>query len=263
MSLDFFILKHKDLQMKFTKTLIAAALFATVGTAQASFTTPATTSSGANGADLVLTVVDTTDGNFYALDLGITTAQLIANPSVLGTVNITDSNFASFVNAETAGANILYKVEGGSQSKNAYVTTLDTTVATADFGAQVKPILSGAFSNVTTEFGAYAGYAAGASSIFEVGSAGGYTQAASINDSGSLGNYSSSAAPGTALNLLLEQRTSSTVWTPTQLGTYDLTVNGTTATLAPPAAVPLPATAWMFISGMLGLLSFGRNKKSA
>ena len=252
--------------MKFTKTLIAATLLATGGLAQASVfgITNATT-----GSDAVLTLVDTANKSYFAVDLGITYASLAANPSQLSADQVTGGNFTTFITNAGSDA-IQWKLEAGYNYKTGtptYITTLETDVTAAALQAQlVTTDLATAITNLGNSFNGYNGSAAGSNSITVANNGAGYSTAYSVNDQGPLNNWSNSVAVGTALNLFETQQTGKTTVVSTEiLAGLTFNVNGstgtfTTASTAP--AVPLPTTAWMFLSGVIGMLSLKRKNSS-
>jgi hypothetical protein len=262
--------------MKFTKTLIAAALLAVAAGAQAqTYST----------SDEVLNVVDTTNGNVYSLDLGITAAALATDltngTGISATVSAaSDANFASFVSAAGSDA-LAYAVEGVASAKVGTKTyqeilfsdgsttssTFSTTFASSTAGVAN---LGSAYANIVSELG----FATTAGSLSLYAPAGwantGYNTAGGALAGGVF------ASVGTALDFWNIQRTGATAITisdlaPTSGSPVDFSIVGTgssavgTLVIGPQStsAVPLPTTVWMFLSGIVGVLSLKRRKHTA
>lgn len=247
--------------MQFTKTLIAAALLVGANAAQASF----------SEADQIFTIVDVQAGSSYSLDLGVTAASLISNPSLNVTVN--DSNFAAFMATVAAGDTVDYRLESiySSVANNVTLVNTFTTSSASDVSATFTNDPSGgtamanAFSILGSgEIGSYQTYANGAMSLVYTSN----SPAATIygdHAQGSLGALTNDAAPGTALTLWevnKNGRGGTTTVVPTDLASVNFTVSGTTGTLTvgSVSAVPLPTSVWLFLSGVMGVLSLKRRK---
>lgn len=245
--------------MKFTKTLIAAALLASAGVAQASF----------NASDEILTIVDTTNSSTYYLDLGVTPASLQTSPSLNLTINgSSDANFASFVSGLGSSDNVFYRVDG-AYTYNFVTTFVDNSISSyyTNNSNGVTAVLGTVASIQNDE--TIAAAAAGAGNSAYVANGGTGYAGASTNANNQEGSFVNSAAIGTNLNLWEGVRNSKTSTTELNLGTVDLTIAGTgtsavgSLTIGTASAVPLPTTAWMFLSGVVGLLSVKRRKNAA
>jgi len=248
--------------MNFTKTLLAVALLATGSAAHASFI----------AGDAVLTVIDSTNSTEYAVDLGVTTAALQANPSLTFT---TDALFATFVAGEKAGDAVFWNVSGGYstlKSGKGYSDFVETMVtANVSDLATVFPNTNGGVTTITANQGnvTLIQSAQFANAIVTAGVA-----ANSAISSGAwntnIGGNVNDAAYGTALNLWQVARTGSAAITETLLATANFTATATSGTLVigstsggTTSAVPLPTSVWMFLSGIVGLLSMKRRSSAA
>jgi hypothetical protein len=248
--------------MQFTKSLIAAAMLVATGVAQAA--APSTY------VDEVLTVVDTTTGAAYAVDLGVTPASLLSSPSLTYTVNASaDANLTSFLAAEGTSDNIIWRVEGGTYTKPGAlyydnVISTFTTANAADFSTIYPNNTSGTAAFTSTYnnvYGELNGYVLGG-----VANASYYQVSGFVYAPGE-GILVNSAAPGTSLNLWSEARTGTNAYAPTELAAADFNVTGTgsaaVATLtvsSVPLPTPLPTSVWLFLSGVMGVLSLKRRK---
>ncbi|MDD4915100.1 MAG: hypothetical protein PHW13_08715 [Methylococcales bacterium] len=253
--------------MQFTKSLIAATLLAAAGAAQAG--TFAYT-------DEVLTIVDTTNDSAYNLDLGVTPTALISSPSLNVSIDSTDANFAAFMNGVTAGDNVIYRLEGTYVSgKNGTLLNTFTTSSSSDISAEWGPTATAGLGNTIGNStggvtGTLASYAvqAGAGSMSAYWAATTYATGLGTNNSGGEGPLVNSAALGSGLTLWDVSKTSSAV-SVANTAAVDFTVSGTgssavgTLTVGAVSAVPLPTSVWLFLSGVMGVLSLKRRKHSA
>ena len=259
--------------MQFTKTLMAAALLAATGAAQA--VGPSTY------ADEVLSVVDTTTGAAYAVDLGVTPASLLASPSLTYTVDASaDANLTSFLAGVGSTDNVIWRVEGGTNTRlgttNTYydnVISTFTSTSASDFQTNTTYIsnsigtnnLTNTYSAVFLELNGYVlGAVAGASWY----SASGSTSGNSTDAGGNEGPLVNSAAPGTSLELWSVNRTGLNASTSTDLATANFNITGSgsaavaTLTVGAVSSVPLPTSVWLFLSGVMGVLSLKRRKSA-
>jgi hypothetical protein len=252
--------------MQFTKTLLATALFAVAGVAQASFT----------ATDEYLTVIDTTNNSAYVLDLGVTPAALAASPSLSVSLDSSDANFSSFESGITAGDTVLYRVEGAynttvSTKSYGHVVGSFTTSLASDFAGQYPNSSTGVshlastVSTLNTEAGYYS--SATASEYLAAGSAYSIwgTNAQTLEGT----TVINSAAVGSALTLWGVDRTGTSAITETNLAAVNLAVTGTGAnavgalTVGSVSSIPLPTSVWLFLSGVMGVLSLKRRKNAA
>jgi hypothetical protein len=286
------LIKHED-KFKMNKNLLAVAvagLSLVAGVAQAA---------DANFQnDVVLSVFDNTNGKAYSLDTGVTFQSLDPNylatagtdtdaqqkafkPSLSGLNLIfsyaTDSNFAALVNAEAAGDHIYWTINGTDSNDLVSTFTTPTTAATISTDLALQGTASG-FNNSASAIYAELGDQATtqtstANSIF-VGSLSNYANAAhyGVNVGSQEGGLVNAALAGANLNLwAIYANQSSGDNLTNNYGALNFTLTGagssTVGTLsvvpATVATVPLPTTTWMFLSGVMGLLSIKRRKDSA
>jgi hypothetical protein len=265
--------------MKFTKTLLVTALMATSVAAQASFNS----TNIAGGADALLVLVDSTNSSSYVLDLGVnqgSLSTLSTTPSLLGqTISAaSDANLASFLGNEGASDVVKWSIVSGLSGAQGTLTGYYTLATTVAVGPSLTPTsLGSVLSYVESTIGRSVDAAAGANSAFAsattntVDYVGGL--AASIQSSLTAAKVDSAlvTAAGTSLNLWESYQNGATTTAKLNLGgplTFSITGTGVdaVATLAPlpaVAAVPLPTSVWMFLSGVVGLLSLNRRKNTA
>jgi hypothetical protein len=249
--------------MQFTKSLIAAAMLVATGAAQAYTNT-----------DEILTVVDTTNNSSYSLDLGETASALLASPSLNVTINASsDTSFSSFISGVGSSDTVIYRVEGeflttGTKPYANVISTFTTSTSTDLSSVFGVSALASLYTTLGTELATYGQSLAtvtGASAVLAAGSGffPTYGTAAQSNE----GNLDNSAALGSALNLWQVNKTSSTNVNNTDLAAVNFSVTGTgssaVGTLAigsSVSSVPLPTSVWLFLSGVMGVLSLKRRK---
>jgi len=248
--------------------------------------------------DVVLSVFDNTNGKAYSIDTGVTFQSLDPNylatagtdtdaqqqafkPSLSG-LNLTfsyatDSNFAALVNAEAAGDHIYWTINGTDSNDLVSTFTTPTTAATisTDLGLTGSALgFANSASAVYAELGNQATTASSTANSIFVGSLSNSADAAhyGVNVGSQEGALVNAALAGTNLSLwaVYANQTSGDNLTNnygalsfTLTGTGNSTVGTLSVVPATVAAVPLPATAWMFLSGVMGLLSVKRRKNSA
>lgn len=257
--------------MKFTKTLVAAALFASAGAANASIAT-------GTSMELFLQVYDQSQGLTYDLDLGsnananlASMANAVSNQITLHYDLSGDSKWQTFtanLNAATtkfgvAAGNSLKAVftsasanpvlpGAGSPAFTAITTAIKNQAANINLGttANVAENLSKLVSDAdTAKTGQWAAAAAGANPMTTL--YGTYT------------NANAGIAYGATGNFFYDVSTATTV-TMTKLGSWTLAGNSLDfAYNAPVTSVPLPAAVWMFGAGLMGVLRLNRRKSAA
>jgi hypothetical protein len=283
-----FISIRKLKMNKFTKTVLAVAIMAGAGAANASIT--AVTTNDGTGSSLNEAFLVVYDPNFvgpgglgrtYNLDLNITFADILANPSAAfaayaGPTGLAlDSSWSTFASGITNASAVKYTIAVGSEDD----ATTFVTAATKPLANPDPTVLVGQLSasNITLHAREINnGLAAGANSsvINQVpdNNSGQATHngqtfdtlwgSATFNPNGvynSTGvNFYKEAyifdAGGTALTTQNEI---------TNVGSWILAGNTLKYSAAPVAAVPLPAAVWMFGAGLMGLLRVNRRKSVA
>ena len=261
---------------------------------------PVATSSTPNGSTLLLTVWDKTTSTSYSQILetagansnaSISYASFLAANS-FSTETLNSANWTSFNNSVTwATDKVVYEVQAGySTADTSGLFGLTTTVSTqAD--------------NSTSTYADNAAALTGLQTIINSGSAvqnfGSYLDAFGNDVKGGLGQlitsgndaYSSGAGASSAWNAsILGTNVNGTLGSAIalvavgdnanfffatnntandkQLGAWDLTVNAGVGSLsytaaAAPAAVPVPGSIWLMISGLAGLVATTRRNKNA
>jgi len=194
------------------------------------------------------------------LDLGVTAASLVTTPSLNVTISgATDANFASFV---TSGDTLVYQLEGYTSGHTFIGTTTNSVGQATDTVAQLGTAASGINAEVGSYQGANKGVTTG-SSIWE-------SSLPNPTFSGTNANTqqpSTVQAVGTSIDIWNSYYTTSpTTVHSVDFATVDLTISGAgtaavgTLTVGAASAVPLPTSVWMFLSGVVGLLSVKRRK---
>ncbi|MDD1622605.1 MAG: hypothetical protein LUQ11_14105 [Methylococcaceae bacterium] len=254
--------------MKFAKTLIAAALFASAGAANASI---ANHSGGLNEA--FLSAYDISTGKTFTLDTGVTYNELVAN------VN----NAAYSLNFDlSADANWTNFITGAKTSVIKYVVAVGDTI---DFGAAITgaPLATTAqvlFGMDTankievhvTDINAKAPGINDAQNVStlvldsEAAGLGQHGDAASVWG-GWIQDPQASYGQSVGFQLgQMDQNTGDNIPS-TFKGEWKLAGNSLSfaapAITPPPAAVPLPAAVWMFGAGLMGVLRLNRRKSMA
>jgi hypothetical protein len=276
---------------KFTKTLIATALLAGAGAANAAIVT---TSADGNANELFLVAYDPTGvsatlGKTYNLNTHITYGQLTANAatalSALSSINLAgDANWTNFTGSIANPANVKYVLTvGNASSTNSFGigTRLFST------GGTSTPQPNGSLSNAggVSAIAAHAaeinaGMGANNSSLIldlaagsdGTGQADGISGPLSIRWAGT--DLNVAASYGTAVDFLFAG--SHNVTLPGPRGTTrtiegftaedivnlgKITLAGNSLSFAPAVSnVPLPAAVWMFGAGLMGILRANRRK---
>jgi hypothetical protein len=290
------LIKHKETKMKkFTKTLVAAAMLASAGGANAALTVDSLT----QGNDMFLAVynpnavnADGTLGLTYNLDLNITYAQVKADAaaafasinSLLSNLTV-DSNWTAFTGLITTPGTVQYALavgafdpingntvpEGGivSGSTPLLPNPLDHTVTPVPLGTQINQHAS--FINLSLGSGNSSLVKDIPATPFQ-GQFNNGTLTASQSWAG--WPHDMTAVYGQSTNLYLAETVIRTFVddfgdTVTQqtfepgdtilLGSLRLAGNALTFGSGVPA-VPLPAAVWMFGAGLMGMLRASRRK---
>jgi hypothetical protein len=251
------------------KTIVAVVAFAAAGMANASMTP----FSANNGSSLIFEAWDTTSnvGMVQVLSTDFTGAMSMASLST----TLNSATFANLLGTDTTGANLSWHVYGAMQNDNTVIGNgLITTVSTqpnavfistdsanvgvlanqlgTHFSAELIPILGAAtFANIGSTNNAYGGvvgtayygsFFGGASAIKGFGAMDLYAYTNNPADFATITTHLTGAAGG-------DQK-------------FTLASNGLlTFNASTPSAVPLPAAAWLFGSGLLGLVGVGRRRK--
>lgn len=260
--------------MKFSKTLLAAAMLASAGAANASIQTGSNTASEA-----YLAVYDSARGLTFNLDLGLTFGEIVNNIANPGFSKSYDLNALT---ASSANAQWSVFANGLDSTKTFWgVVAAGTTgriLATGPALSPAKfPTLNTAINGVTSltnhinqvntaaiadNAGVVDGVAQNLSAIVsdsDTANTGQFNQpnlfstlsgtksdaqaAIKYGETGKFYFYAGGAAP--------------------VLAAQQWKLAGNTLNFSTPAAVPLPAAVWMFGTGLLGLLGMNRRKGSA
>ena len=262
------------------KNLLALAVTAlmSTGMAHASMSLP----SVSNGSDLMLVVWDQTAKASYVDDLGISNNSFLANDIPLkatlnfgfGSSDAAWNNFSSYIAPTASTDNITYAiVAGNSVTTNTgygFFTTLNASNTLADIANKTTT------SVINQPIGKLNTYIGDVNTILAAGATSAWTSNPSqkgyagidfgANVSGAFGNSPVTGMPITTMNAIDTSSQFYHITTPAkggdvELGTWTFTMAADgTANLQ---YVPLPATAWMFLTGAMGLLAAKRRKSAA
>lgn len=227
----------------------------------------------ADGSELLLNVVNYTAQNSYTLDLGVTIAQFLANPSQSLSFTLNDANFQSFTAAYTAGDNVTWGVSGGHQILNDipdlpifgfYTTSVTNPPAVFNADAGEISNVQGKWNVLVSNIQTQDANANNLSTFKTVGQQG-YTA--------EYGNNFQTALPfvaqgelGAALAFVHEKVNADDFVTgelDVFANVWKLDMNGSLTYAAATSAVPLPGAVWMFGAALMGMLGVNRRKAVA
>ena len=260
--------------MKILTKSIAVAAIAMSMTGVAEARIQAIGDATADGSELLLNVVNYTAQNSYTLDLGVTIAQFLANPSQSLSFTLNDANFQSFTSAYTAGDNVAWGVSGGHQLLNDipdlpifgfYTTSVTNAPATIDDNAADINNTMGVWNGLVSEIQTQDANANNLSTFKTVGQLG-YT-AVYGNDFLTALPFVAQGELGAALAFVHEKVNVDDFDTgelDVFANVWKLDLNGGSLTYAAAtSAVPLPGAVWMFGAALMGMLGVGRRKAIA
>ena len=230
----------------------------------------------ADGSELLLNVVNFTKENSYTLDLGVTIAQFLANPSQSLSFALSDNNFQSFASAYTAGDNVTWGVSGGHQKLEVeedlplwgfYTTSVVATPAQFDTNVADVNNTQGVWNTLVSEIQTQDANSNNLSTFKTVGQLG-YTVP--------FGNDFQTALPFVAQGSLGEQLAFVQEGLDLEVGDFDTTklvafagqwslslANASLTYSVATSTVPLPGAVWMFGAALMGMLGVGRRKAIA
>jgi hypothetical protein len=263
---------------KFTKTMMAAALLAGAGAANATIVANTISDGIDNGLNEAFLVVYDPGfvgpaglGRTYNLDLNVTFTDILANP-VTALQGITlDANWNTFLSTSTGLTNLKYFVGVGAEDQaTSFLTFSEAPQANVDptvlVGANhaVNTVIHAREINVGT---------AGADSSIILQVPDNFSGQAT-HDGGAFETlwagtiYNVTGTGGQPLNLWKETYTfdalGNAITTQDQITNVGyFTLSADSLSFAPPAAIPLPAAVWMFGAGLMGLLRANRRKLAA
>jgi hypothetical protein len=247
---------------KFTKTLLAAALVAGAGAANASI---AYDKGGLNEA--YMSAYDSTTGKTFTFDTGVTYNTLLANVS----------NAAYSLNFDLSGSNWTNFITGASTSAIKYVIGVGNAI---DFGAMLTgaPLLpntgtvfgfdtASTISNHAIDINSKTGVniAENLSTIVLDTETPGVGQHANAASAWGGWNQDPQIAYGQVAGFQLGQlnlNDGSNIAT-TFAGKWKLDGNNLSFAAAPVSQVPLPAAVWLFGSALMGFFGINRRKSIA
>ena len=247
-----------------SKTLLAAALLASAGSASASIAT------GVN-AELYMQVYDSVQKLTFDLDLGkdadgkivtLATMQSLAANATLRYDLSGDSNWQQFT-AAGLDAGTKFGILAGNSLKNMYTSNRNLPAPAASGFATISTNMKNQADRIN--LGAVANTALNVSKLVANSATVGTGQWAAGSGGANplstiFGSYSNADAAilyGTTGKFYLNSATATTV-TSTLLGYWTLAGNSLTFSVKDPSAVPVPAAAWLFGTGLLGLLGLKR-----
>jgi hypothetical protein len=225
-------------------------------------------------SELFVNVWDETAQQSYALDLGITTAQLLANPSQSLSYNLaSDTNYAGFLNPQSP---LVFNVAGFSLVLNdlpdipgygALITSNGDVAGSTSGWSQAQ--VDNAGNKISVHIG---GLNAVESNSTANGAGNGSGVAGPTSGDAYFGanTWLSNLGGGLPFNNTAGVDTALSFW---QLGTSDgsdavatlldgswtLSGNGT-LTYSAVSPIPVPAAVWLFGSGLVGMIGVARRK---
>jgi len=250
------------------KAIVAAVALVAAGMANAALTP----NTAATGSSLYFEAYDSTSGVGMVQGLNSQTFQSALSMGTLSTT-LDAASFASLLGTDTSGANLHWQVFASQQADTAYtgygILTTITTLPGAAFNMDSSQLASLQISMQThlddinsvlgaATFGTIA--ASNAANMVNVGS----------NYSGNLigGNSTLTGFGSMAFYSITNDPNTFAVLYNGALGSaggnqkFTLASNGLlTFNDGTPPTVPLPAAAWLFGSGLLGLVGIGRRRK--
>ena len=263
---------------------LALSVAGLLSTGVANASTPIPSATG--GSDLILTVWDQTAQTSFSADLGVSNDSFLANDLTSASLSYgynstTDAAWSNFESKYVSTDVVVYSVvaANGTSSTSGYglLTTASPTDTTAstDLGfyksatALNTPLgkvstFDQAFNTMLTN-GGNTGDAATANTASTISQDTGYAGSAIYGNqiALSLGKVTSiNNAVGTSADFF--RLTTTALGGPTELaGVWNFNMTSSAATLTyTTSAVPLPATAWMFLSGAMGVLAVKRRKNT-
>jgi hypothetical protein len=263
-------LTRKEISMKF-KMIAAALALVVAGSANAALTT----GSASTGSSLFIEAWDTVSGVGFVQDLGKTfQSGLVMGQSGSLSFNLDAASFASLLGTDTAGTNLSWRVFASVDLDQPYsgsgILTTVTTVPASGFRADSAPlsVLQGSMNSHIVDINAVL---TGNTTFATIPSAnvaygglvgGSYNGAFTGGNSakvgfGAIDFYSYTNDPDTFA--LVETKLNGGIGGDNKFSlssTGQLTFDASQA-----SAVPLPAAAWLFGSGLLGLVGIARRRK--
>jgi hypothetical protein len=272
---------------------VLGAIALSSGAAHAAFTSPV---NGTNGSDLVVFVSDATTGNYFAYDTGVSVDSLRTRATIQADGNMAatatpisisaptfgsalDTALAAFLATTGAGDTITWAVQGVDSNaiKNTAATQRFVTTSSADLSGAVVAYAHPSNSQLGTIVGTVSA-STGSSGFWNELNAATFTNNVSTTagfGKGTLGAQDPGGfgqglvfggVLGTSQNMYLySNNTSGTAGAANVYETvaYSLNWNAATGIASLTAtAVPLPAAAWLFGSGLLGLMGVGRRRQA-
>lgn len=249
---------------KFSKTLVAAALLAGAGAANASI---AVLGSNDSSRELYFQAYDSVQKKTYSLDLGITLAELINNyTSETYTVSrdlSSDANWTALTSVATYNpANVQYVLAVGRSSKlfitqkegnplPAYDAPLTTSGVATVITNHAQEINVGLENNAALNVSKLV-------SDTDAPKSGQWSSGANLPDDiwGTTGGSAAAVAFGQKADFWYAQSTNVTK----AAGQWLLSGNTLEYKVFPVSQVPLPGAVWMFGAGLMGLLRATRRK---
>lgn len=262
--------------MKILAKSVAVAAIAMSVTGVAEARIQAIGDATADGSELLLNVVNYTAQNSYTLDLGVTIAQFLANPSQSLSYALNDNNFQSFASAYTAGDNVTWGVSGGHGLLNEltdlpfygfYTTSVTNAPAAIDDNAADISNTMGKWNGLVGNIQTIDANTNNLSTFKTVGQLG-YT-AVYGNDFQTALPFVAQGELGAALAFVHEKVNADDFDTgelEVFAGSWKLDLTGNAGSLtyaAATSAVPLPGAVWMFGAALMGMVSVGRRKAIA
>jgi|CXWL01.1.fsa_nt_gi hypothetical protein len=271
--------------MKLRKTMMAIALLASAGGANAALVTD--TTNGTN--EMFLAVWDPTAGKTFNLNTHVTFNQIVANgAAALSSINLAlDPLWSTFTNSITVPSAVKFILGVGDATAKSMAVTSDLGIPPAAYAINTNVVTPGATAINKHAAEINAGTTAGVGgAVLAVGvdstvisdqpdnqvgqfdhsllgaPANGLWSGYPMDPTGTLGAATSFWFAGHHAGVDARNRPIDIIDANDikLLGSYNLSLTSLTFT---PSAVPLPAAVWMFGAGLMGLLRATRRKSLA
>ena len=256
------------------KTLVAAVALAGMGSVANAAINPGYSATAPLGSELFVTVFDPSALTSYALDLGIFHNTFVDTNTTSRSINLaTDVNFTQFLGQTDLRYTVesVYRNFAGVEDLPYFGLLTTTSSSEAQLRNQVPAFVdlsarADVVSTMSLNLNSDArqgqtNFAANNSAVSIVGDIGYYNNATWGDNMGNSG-FTTSATVGNSIAFYF-LNTSDVDYDTTilrNLGSWNLSTAGMLTYTSNATVVPVPAAAWLFGSGLLGLVGVARRK---
>ncbi len=252
------------------KALVVAAAFAAAAPASAAITD----SFGPSGAELFLTVIDTTGERSYTRDLGIEALSFNGSAPLSFAA---DTTFSTFLAGTANPASLVWNIGAAFNNFADPIVVLTTAAAMPGASGAAPTLTNQQLSNLPTSqdqflsaqngLGDHPSVANGSNIDTKAADPDGWGGGAFWGANwGGAANFLNTALIGQSNSFFQLMQTSDglsftrSLWTEF-VGNWTLASNGDLTYSSAPAAVPVPAAVWLLGSGLFGLVGVARRRK--